>query len=86
MKICGSALFGLSIWMRLESGFQEWVEYLDMYEFYIGVYILIFISLIVMGIAFVGCAAALMDHVLALYVVQYHFVSQNSLEKFVDNK
>lgn len=69
--------------MRLESGFQEWVEYLDMYEFYIGIYILIFISVIVMGIAFVGCAAALLDHVLALYVVRYFSLSLQLLLLFL---
>ncbi|EFN88434.1 tetraspanin-2A [Harpegnathos saltator] len=66
--ILGCAMFGLSIWMRMEPGFEEWVNFLDMHEFYIGIYVLIFTSVFVMIVAFVGCAAALMEHILALYV------------------
>ncbi|XP_014479865.1 PREDICTED: CD9 antigen [Dinoponera quadriceps] len=66
--ILGSAMFGLSIWVRMEPGFEEWVTFLDMYEFYIGVYVLIFISVFIMIIAFVGCAAALMESILSLYI------------------
>lgn len=54
----------------MEPGFEEWVDFLDMQEFYIGVYVLIFTSLFVMIIAFLGCGAALMEHILALYVVR----------------
>lgn len=53
----------------MDSGFQEWVEFLDMYEFYIGVYILIIVSVIIMLIAFVGCGVALMEHILGLFAV-----------------
>ncbi|KAL0125123.1 hypothetical protein PUN28_004336 [Cardiocondyla obscurior] len=63
----GCAMFGLSIWMRFEPTLEEWVEFLDMYEYYIGVYILIAASVIVMAISFIGCAAALMENILALY-------------------
>lgn len=67
-------MFGLSIWIRMEPGFEEWVEFLDMYEFYIGVYVLIFTSVFIMIIAFVGCAAALMENILALYIVRIFFL------------
>ncbi|KAH0954724.1 hypothetical protein HN011_007862 [Eciton burchellii] len=66
--ILSCAMFGLSIWMRFEPIFEEWVEFLDMYEFYIGIYVLVVTSVIVMAIAFIGCAAALMEHILALYI------------------
>ncbi|KAG7191103.1 hypothetical protein KM043_007137 [Ampulex compressa] len=66
--VLGSAMFGLSIWLRMEPGFQEWVEFLDMYEFYIGIYILIATSVFVMIIAFVGCGAALMENILGLFI------------------
>jgi len=56
--------------MRFEPMFEEWVEFLDLYEFYIGIYVLIVTSVIVMAIAFIGCAAALMEHILALYIVR----------------
>lgn len=66
--ILGCAMFGLSIWMRFEPMFEEWVEFLDMYEFYIGIYILIATSVFVMAVAFIGCGAALMENILALYI------------------
>lgn len=63
-------MFGLSIWLRSEPGFAEWVDFLDISEFYDGIYILIVASVIAMVIAFVGCAAALMEHVMGLYIVR----------------
>lgn len=66
--ILGCAMFVLSIWMRFEPMLEEWVEFLNMYEFYIGIYVLIFTSVIVMAIAFIGCAAALMENILALFI------------------
>ncbi|XP_011882996.1 PREDICTED: DNA ligase 1 isoform X3 [Vollenhovia emeryi] len=65
--ILGCAMFGLSIWMRFEPMLEEWVEFMNMYEFYIGVYVLIATSVLVMAIAFIGCAAALMEHIMTLY-------------------
>lgn len=65
--LLGCGMFGLSVWLRAESGFQDFVDYLDIDEFYIGVYLLIFTSVIVMIIAFVGCGAALMEYIMALY-------------------
>lgn len=64
-------MFGFAIWLRLEPGFQEWIEWLEIEEFYIGIYILIVAAIFVMIVAFVGCAAALMEHVTALYVVSH---------------
>lgn len=66
--IVGTALFGLSVWLRMEPGFQEWVDFLNMYEFYTGIYILIAVSVFVIVVAFVGCGAALMEHFLGLYI------------------
>lgn len=67
-------MFGLSVWLRAESGFQDFVDYLDIDEFYIGVYLLIFTSVIVMIIAFVGCGAALMEYIMALYAVSIFYL------------
>lgn len=64
-------MFGMSIWLLVEPGFAEWVYYLDISEFYIGIYILIVSAIFVMLIAFIGCAAALMEHTLALYTVGF---------------
>lgn len=66
--IFGGSMFGLSLWLRLEPGFQDWVIFLDMYEFYIGIYILIATSIFVMIVAFVGCGAVLMENVLGLFL------------------
>ncbi|KAK0162497.1 hypothetical protein PV327_006270 [Microctonus hyperodae] len=66
--ILGGAMFGLAIWLRVEPGFQEWVEFLDIQDFYIGIYILIVASIFVMIIAFYGSAAALSDSALLLYI------------------
>ncbi|XP_011298165.1 CD81 antigen [Fopius arisanus] len=66
--IFGAAMFGVSVWMRADPGFQEWVEFLEIDEFYIGLYILIVASIIVMVVAFFGCAAALMENINALYI------------------
>lgn len=68
MWIFGGSMFGLSLWLRLEPGFQDWVIFLDMYEFYIGIYILIATSIFVMIVAFVGCGAVLMENVLGLFL------------------
>lgn len=56
--------------MRFEPMFEEWVEFLDLYEFYIGIYVLIVTSVFVMAVAFIGCGAALMENILALYIVR----------------
>lgn len=68
-------MFGLSIWMRFEPTLEEWVEFLNMYEFYIGIYVLIATSVLVMAIAFIGCAAALMEHIMTIYAVRT-FINQ----------
>ncbi|XP_003704567.1 tetraspanin 2A isoform X1 [Megachile rotundata] len=66
--LLGCAMFGLCMWLRLDPGFQEWVDFLDMYEFYIGIYILLAASLFVVIVTFIGCGVALMEHILGLYV------------------
>ncbi|XP_066599822.1 tetraspanin-2A-like [Prorops nasuta] len=66
--LLGSAMFGLSMWMRFEPEFQEWVEFLNMYEFYIGIYILITASIFVIILSFVGCGVALMENKLGLLI------------------
>lgn len=66
--LLGCAMFGLCMWLRLDSGFQEWVDFLDMYEFYIGIYILLAASIFVVIVTFIGCGVALMEYILGLYV------------------
>ncbi|XP_034182875.1 tetraspanin 2A [Osmia lignaria lignaria] len=66
--LLGSALFGLCMWLRLDPSFEEWVDFLNMYEFYIGGYILLAASIFIIIITLLGCAVALMEHILGLYV------------------
>ncbi|XP_057331762.1 tetraspanin-2A [Microplitis mediator] len=66
--ILGGGMFGLAVWLRVEPGFQEWVDFLDIGDYYIGTYILIIAAVIVMIIAFFGSAAALMESPLFLYI------------------
>lgn len=56
------------MWLRLDPSFQEWVDFLDMYEFYIGIYILLAASIFIIIITFIGCGVALMEHIIGLYV------------------
>lgn len=67
-QIIGAALFGLSIWVRTEPGFVDWVNKLEIRVFFIGIYILIAVGIIVMGLSFLGCLSSLMENALALYI------------------
>ena len=67
-QIIGAALFGLSVWVRTEPGFVDWVSKLELIVFFIGIYILIAVGIIVMGLSFLGCLSSLMENMLALYV------------------
>ncbi|XP_005175341.1 tetraspanin-2A [Musca domestica] len=63
-----TSLFALTVWLRAEPGFNEWLKILQAEAFYIGVYILIAISIIMMAVSFLGCLSALMENTLALFV------------------
>lgn len=63
-----TSLFALTVWLRAEPGFNEWLKILQAESFYIGVYILIAISIIMMAVSFLGCLSALMENTLALFV------------------
>lgn len=64
----GAAIFALCLWLRFEEGIQEWLQKLDSEQFYIGVYVLIVASLIVMIVSFIGCISALQESTMALLV------------------
>lgn len=64
-------MFGLCMWLRLDPNFQEWVSFLEIYEFYIGIYILLAASIFIVVITFIGCGVALMEHILGLYIVRH---------------
>ncbi|EDS28058.1 conserved hypothetical protein, partial [Culex quinquefasciatus] len=71
--IIGAGLFAFSIYIRAEPGIDEWIRLLDIYEYYIGVYILIGAGALVMIFSFLGCCSALMEHSTALYAVSSIF-------------
>lgn len=60
----------MAVWIRAEPGFEEWVQILNIYVYYIGIYILIGAAVIVMIVSFLGCCSALMEHTSALYLVR----------------
>lgn len=66
--LCGLGLFAFSIWIRVEPGFEEWIRILDVYSYYIGVYILLALAVIVLVVSFLGCCAALVEHGLGLMI------------------
>lgn len=65
----GAATFGLAIWIRAEPGFNEWIMILEIQEYYIGIYILMVSSVLIMIVAFMGCGAALMENTVGLTMV-----------------
>jgi len=66
--LVGLGLFAFAIWIRVEPGFEEWVSILNIYAYYVGVYILIGMSVLVLVTSFLGCCSALMEHYFALLV------------------
>lgn len=59
----------LSMWIRFEPGFGEWIEILEIQIVYIGPYILMIISLIVIIVSFLGCISALQENSLLIFIV-----------------
>lgn len=68
-QIIGAALFATSIWFRVEPGFEDWVTKLELESYYIGIYLLMFVALVILGVSFLGCAAALTEVYLTLIIV-----------------
>lgn len=69
LQIIGAAMFIMTVWIRAEPGFEEWVHILNIHVYYIGIYILILAAFIVMVVSFLGCCSALMEHTNAIYLV-----------------
>lgn len=69
LQLLGFALFVLTVWIRAEPGFEEFVRMLDIWIYYLGIYILIIASALVLIVSFLGCCAALTESKLGLLVV-----------------
>lgn len=55
--IFGGFLLGLAIALRWDTEIEEFIDMLDIWEFYIGVYILIFVALIMLLLPFLSCVS-----------------------------
>ncbi|XP_022904592.1 tetraspanin-2A isoform X2 [Onthophagus taurus] len=62
------AVFVLCLWLRLEPGFSEWIEILRIEIVYIGPYILIAVSVVVIVASFLGCLSALQENNFLMYI------------------
>lgn len=65
----GVSIFALCLWILIEPGFNEFMSVLSLQQYFIGIYIILIASLIVMVVAFLGCGSALMENVVLLYGV-----------------
>ncbi|KAL0884129.1 hypothetical protein ABMA27_016148 [Loxostege sticticalis] len=63
----GVSIFALCLWILIEPGFNEFMSVLSLQQYFIGIYIILIASLIVMVVAFLGCGSALMENVVLLY-------------------
>jgi len=66
----GASIFGLAVYLRAEPGFAEWVEKLEMYDYYTGLYILIAAGIVIIIVSFVGCVSAFMENRMMLTIVR----------------
>ncbi|XP_030757234.1 tetraspanin-2A-like, partial [Sitophilus oryzae] len=64
--IIGAAVFSLCLWLRFETGYQEILTILSANQFYIGIYVLLVSSLVIMVVAFLGCISALQENSVVL--------------------
>jgi hypothetical protein len=67
----GLSIFALCLWICIEPGFNEWMTILELRKYFIGIYIILIASLVVMVVAFLGCGSALMENVKLLYAVSF---------------
>ncbi|XP_031625881.1 tetraspanin-2A-like [Contarinia nasturtii] len=66
--IIGAGMFIATVWIRAEKSFEEWIQILDIYVYYVGIYILIAASVIILIVSFLGCCSALMEHTQGLFL------------------
>ncbi|CAG9792149.1 unnamed protein product [Diatraea saccharalis] len=63
----GLSIFALCLWICIEPVFSEWMTILELQKYYIGIYIILIASLVIMVVAFLGCGSALMENVFLLF-------------------
>jgi hypothetical protein len=60
--------------MSLEPGFGEWVEKLELHEYYTGIYILIAAAVLIIIVSFLGCVSAFMEDRTILAIVRDYII------------
>lgn len=69
-QIMGLFLLGLSIAVRMDSVLEEWLDILDIRVYYIGVYVLIFIALLIIVVPIFSCIAVYQEIMQLLLIVR----------------
>jgi len=62
------AVIVLCFWIRLDSDIKDWVDKLNLQALYVGIYILIVTSFLVMASGFLSCMATFSESVLLLTI------------------
>lgn len=83
------AILALSVWMLSDSDFQEWIQMLEVPQFYIGIYIILIAGLIIVGVSIFGWLGAYLEQTGKLKIVSIiiytfmfiiiHIISLNDL-------
>lgn len=68
-QIAGAFLLGYVVYTRLDTVLQEWIDALQIWNVYIGLYILIFASIIVILAPFLSCFSVYQEIVQLLTAV-----------------
>ena len=61
LQLMGAIIFALGLWIRFDEDFQKWVKGLGMQHYWTGIYILMFIGLIIMVVSFFGCCGVVTE-------------------------
>lgn len=65
----GASVFGLCLWLRFENGVELWLTKLEATQVFIGLYVLVAASVVIMIVSFIGCVSALQESSVALLTV-----------------
>lgn len=65
----GIILWGYVVYTRLDTVIQEWVDVLEIWQVYLGMYVLIFGSIVVIVAPFLSCYAVYQELVQLLMAV-----------------
>ncbi|KAL1110183.1 hypothetical protein AAG570_008260 [Ranatra chinensis] len=74
-QIIGISLISLCFWIRFDPDVQEWIDQLNVHNVYIGVYILIVASILMIISGILSCLAVFSEAILYLTIsIAYHLV------------